>query len=237
MVLYANHTTQHTARELVVDGDVGARARAYAEEKFAGLTRLAPLPILSGHVRFTRTAHRDPGKRIIVEVNLDVNGRPLRAQVAAATPYEAVDLARDRLRRKLSQLGRHPARQGGRDRTHRPGYAQRAVTEREVVRRKTFEPATATLQEAQFDLELMDYDFLLFTDEESDVDTVVARDDVSGYRVTALPSAPSLSLEIAKAVLDTTEAPFVFYADAQTGRGNVLYRRHDGHYGLITPVA
>ncbi|WP_157536105.1 hypothetical protein [Kitasatospora mediocidica] len=26
-------------------------------------------------------------------------------------------------------------------------------------------------------------------------------------------------------------------ADAATGRGNVLYHRYDGHYGLITPAS
>ncbi|MER5635531.1 sigma 54 modulation/S30EA ribosomal C-terminal domain-containing protein [Kitasatospora sp. NPDC002227] len=30
--------------------------------------------------------------------------------------------------------------------------------------------------------------------------------------------------------------PSVFITDAATGRGNVLYHRYDGHYGLITPV-
>jgi hypothetical protein len=39
----------------------------------------------------------------------------------------------------------------------------------------------------------------------------------------------------ALARLDATGAPFVFLADADTGRGNVVYRRYDGHYGLITP--
>ncbi|MBO1414556.1 sigma 54 modulation/S30EA ribosomal C-terminal domain-containing protein, partial [Streptomyces sp. FH025] len=33
------------------------------------------------------------------------------------------------------------------------------------------------------------------------------------------------------------DQPFVFYTDTSTGRGNVLYRRYDGHYGLITPAA
>ena len=36
--------------------------------------------------------------------------------------------------------------------------------------------------------------------------------------------------------LDAGDASFVFFADSATGRGNVLYRRHDGHYGLITPA-
>ena len=29
---------------------------------------------------------------------------------------------------------------------------------------------------------------------------------------------------------------WVFFRDADSGRGHVLYRRYDGHYGLIVPV-
>lgn len=35
--------------------------------------------------------------------------------------------------------------------------------------------------------------------------------------------------------LDETDAPFVFYVDAQTGRGHAVYRRYDGHYGVVSP--
>lgn len=237
MVMNAARRPVRPVHEIVVEGETTARAKAYAIEKFASLTRLSPLPVFSGHVRITRTTHHDPGKRIIVEANLDVNGRPLRAQVAASSSYEAIDLARDRLRRKLSQLGRHPAKQSGRERSHRPGYAQRAVAEREVLRRKTFEPATASLDEAEFDLEMLDYDFLLFTEERSNLDTVVSRDGQAGYRVTLLATAPTLTLAAAKSTLDATDLPFIFYREPESNRGNVLYRRHDGHYGLIIPAA
>jgi len=27
----------------------------------------------------------------------------------------------------------------------------------------------------------------------------------------------------------------VFFVEPTTGRGNVVYRRYDGHYGLISP--
>jgi len=36
--------------------------------------------------------------------------------------------------------------------------------------------------------------------------------------------------------LDLGGDPFVFYVDAGTGRGRVLYRRYDGNYGLISPA-
>ncbi|MEV7027010.1 sigma 54 modulation/S30EA ribosomal C-terminal domain-containing protein, partial [Kitasatospora sp. NPDC093558] len=47
---------------------------------------------------------------------------------------------------------------------------------------------------------------------------------------------PCLDLRQAARQLWLTGRPFVFHADPGDGRGRVLYRRYDGHYGLITPV-
>ena len=33
-----------------------------------------------------------------------------------------------------------------------------------------------------------------------------------------------------------SDEPFLLFRNADTGRGNVLYRRYDGHYGLVTPA-
>jgi ribosome-associated translation inhibitor RaiA len=226
-----------TAAGIVAAGDISVRAREYVTDKLADLARFAPLPVLSAHARVTRVAHRDAAKRVIVEVHLDVNGRPVRVQVAAASSYEATDVARYRLRRKLSQLGWHPARTNGRPRPHRPGYTQRAAGQREGVRHKTFGPAPATMEEALSDLELMDYDFVLFTDAGSGMEELVCRGGAGGYQISVLAEAPRLTPAAAVGVLDFTDAPFIFFANTSTGRGNVLYRRHDGHYGLIAPAA
>ncbi|MGW2372631.1 sigma 54 modulation/S30EA ribosomal C-terminal domain-containing protein [Kitasatospora sp. NPDC001683] len=93
--------------------------------------------------------------------------------------------------------------------------------------------------------------FHLFTDAASGRDSVVHRDPADGgYRlataephaepVPGLPlstfGAPRLAVAEAVARLDLGGLPFVFFTDAATGRGNVLYHRYDGHYGLITPV-
>ena len=43
-----------------------------------------------------------------------------------------------------------------------------------------------------------------------------------------------LPLTEAEALLDEGDAAFVFFAEPGTDRGQVLYRRFDGHYGLIT---
>jgi len=45
-----------------------------------------------------------------------------------------------------------------------------------------------------------------------------------------------LPLNEAEVLLDEGDEPFVFFAEPDTSRGQVLYRRFDGHYGLITPA-
>lgn len=48
-------------------------------------------------------------------------------------------------------------------------------------------------------------------------------------------AAPRLAPSEARKELDALDSPFMFFADEDTGRGNVLYRRYDGDYGLIVP--
>jgi ribosome-associated translation inhibitor RaiA len=249
----ASSQTVRPPIEVILRGRLPLRAKEYAISKIGHLAHLAPWAVGPVRVKITRTHHRALGDHVMVEVNLEARGRPVRVQVAAASSHEGIDLAQDRLRRKLSQLGRHPARHTGRERSHRPGYANRPVDQREVVRHKAFVPAVATTDEAVFDLEMMDYDFQLYTDALSGVDSVVYRDGFEGYRISRLDGnaaptgsaarvlvdpwpAPRMTPAAASGALDATDAPFVFFADPGTGRGNVLYRRHDGHYGLITPA-
>ncbi len=228
-------TIQLARVEVTLRGSIPLRARDYADEKISALMHLARWPVLSARVKLSRTHHRAGDEHVVAEGTLDVNGRPVRAQVAAASSHEAIDFMQDRLRRKLSQLGKHPARLGGRDRTRKPAYGDVAVGEREVVRHKAYEPATATPEEAAFDMELMDYDFQLFTDAESGWDSMVYRND-GGYGIACLSEQPRLTLRAAIGALDATDLTYLFYRDADSGRGNVLYRRHDGNYGLITPA-
>ena len=124
------------------------------------------------------------------------------------------------------------------------------------MRHKSFEPAQATPDEAVFDMEQLDYDVHLFTDVNTGQDAVV-RAGSTGYRlarlqpldrpepVTAVPltvsdrPAPRLTLPDAIDRLNLTDRPFIFFADATDAtdvRGRLLYHRHDGHYGLITPA-
>jgi ribosome-associated translation inhibitor RaiA len=93
---------------------LGATAATYAEAKVRSLGRYAPEPVL--HARVRLTVHADPAvaNPVIAQGNLDLNGRLLRAQVAAPTASEAVDALHDRLRRRLDRMARNwEARRGG----------------------------------------------------------------------------------------------------------------------------
>jgi hypothetical protein len=136
----------------------------------------------------------------------------------------------------------------------RPDYYDRPPEERELVRHKSLAIDELTIDEAAFDMEQLDYDFHLFRDLASGEDAVLERLARGAYRLTRLhptaidSGATAVDLTIADTTpveltvpdaiqrLDANGEPFVFFANAITGRGNVVYRRYDGHYGLITPA-
>ncbi|MFB9728586.1 HPF/RaiA family ribosome-associated protein [Haloechinothrix salitolerans] len=239
----------------------------YAREKIGALLHLAPTPVLFARVRLSK--HPDPAvsQPVIAQANLDVNGRLVRAQVTGPTAREAIDRLEARLRHRLERIAEHwEARRGRMPSTephewrhasepnHRPSYFPRPEDEREIIRHKTFTFSRSTIDDAAADLELMDYDFCLFTETATGKDSVLYPTGSTGYRLAQItPSAPdelaphhvpvSLSeqpapvLTVAEAItrLALTGLRFLFFLDAERGRGSVLYHRYDGHYGLISP--
>ncbi|WP_433566893.1 ribosome hibernation promotion factor [Nocardia sp. CA-151230] len=239
----------------------------YAREKIDRALAFAPEPVLSARVRLT--AHHDhaASNPVIAQANVNMDGRAVRVQVAATTGREAVDLLEVRLKERFERLARHweairgrnavagprEWRHGGAPSTRLP-YFPRAFDEREVLRRKSFALSEETCEEAAFDMDMMDYDFHLFAESGSGVDSVLYRREGS-YRlaqldpcpdtvirgtaaiaVSAFP-APTTNVEGAIERLELTGWPFVFFQDRDTHRGCVLYHRYDGHYGLLTPAA
>lgn len=242
-------------------GSVPQEMQDRARQKIEHLSGRAPEPVLAARVRLTMGA--DPARPALAQANLDVGGRTVRVQTAAATMSEAVDVLEDRLAERLRRVARHwEAVRGGQPRpnewrrnsepAHRPAYYPRPPEDRQVIRHKAYELSSATPDEAAFDMESLDYDFHLFTDTATGQDSVLYR-HADAYRLAQLAPeprrdtpaidmtvsphpAPSLTVQEAIDRLETTGLPFVFFADASTGRGNVLYHRYDGHYGLITPA-
>lgn len=237
----------------------------YAQAKIGGLARLARRSVTRARVRLSR--HHDPAvaQPVIAQANLEVGGRPVRAQVTAASAREAVDALELRLRRRLEHLnGRWEARKGpdaappwrhDERRGRGPQAATGPAPDPRIVRRKSYAMAPCTLDEAVTEMELLDYDFHLFTESGSGTAAVVYREGVDGYRAALVaPSVadavaphqgrvtistqplPCLREQDALERLALLDRPFLFFVDAAQGRAGVLYRRYDGDYGFITPA-
>ncbi len=243
-------------------------AADYARSKIGGLARYADRPIVRAHIKLT--AHADPAvkRRVVAQANLDLDGRLVRAQADGGTANEAIDRLEARLRQRLERVAEHwEARRGGRpvdgphqwrhesEPTHRPTYFPRPVEERRIVRRKSFTPAPCSVDGAALEMELLDYDFHMFTEIGTGAVGVLYRGGTTGYRLAlVMPTAadqlapfelpltissapaPCITAEQAVERLGMLGLPFLFFIDAAQGRASVLYHRYDGHYGLITPA-
>ncbi|HUL99172.1 MAG TPA: HPF/RaiA family ribosome-associated protein [Mycobacterium sp.] len=257
----------------VVDVDVTTHGRLpgaadYARSKIGGLGRFTHRPVLYAHVKLTK--HHDPAveRPVVAQANLNVDGRLIRAQVQDATAREAVDRLEARLRHRLERAAEHwEARRGERpaagphewrhdsEPTHRPSYFPRPADERRVIRRKSFAMAPCTVDEAALEMDLLDYDFHLFSEKGTGSAGVIYRAGPTGYRLALVAPAPEDQLspfempvtittqpapcitgEQATERLGLLGLPFLFFIDAAQGRASVLYHRYDGHYGLITPA-
>lgn len=64
-------------------------------------------PVLAARVKLTQEAHHSIAKPCLAQGMVDLNGRPVRAHVAAATMQEAVDLLQDRLTARLARIRRY----------------------------------------------------------------------------------------------------------------------------------
>jgi len=248
---------------VVVRGEVPDDLVRYAAEKAADVAAAAPVPVLDLVVRLEH--HADPARERPdhVEVSLDLDGRPVRAHRSAPTMTEAVDRAVDRLRRAVETRAERPQSLQLRHRdatswhhgdraARRAEHFPRPADDREIVRRKTFALRPESLEDAIFDLAVLDHDFFLFVHDETGEDNVVCRDGGAytllqptptpdaiarvGVPIRSGPAPVEMKLDDAVSLLDESDQPFVFALDPETGRGRVVYRRYDGHYGVVTPA-
>lgn len=141
--------------------------------------------------------------------------------------------------------------------SHRPAWFDRPQDERRLVRRKSFTVGEMSCDEAADALDLLGHDFLLFTNLATGADAVLFFAEVAGGGLELIDASgrsdavgeatvapvrlnhhgvPECSVSEAAEQLDVDVLPFVFHLDPDTGRGSVVYRRFDGHYGCITPA-
>ena len=252
---------QAETRGAVPEGAVG-----FAVHRVSSLLKMAPEPVLFARVKLTMAADPAVERPAIAQVNVDLNGRLIRAQAAGETMRAATGHACDRLRIRIGRAARNwAAVRGGQPvagagewrHQSRPAprlpYYPRPPEERTIVRHKSYARAHQTPDEAVADAGLLGYDFHLFTERSTGEDSVIYRSG-DGYRlvlarprthrlgpvdpsITVCP-APAPRLSIAGAInrLEAAGQPFLFFVNAETSRGNLIYHRYDGHYGLIAPA-
>lgn len=243
-------------------------AGEYARRKVGALAHLIDQPVLDARVRLTRHADPAVARPVVAQANLDVNGRPVRAQVGGATAREAIDRLEVLLRNQLERAARDwEARRGGMpsgrpdewrrqsEPAHRLSYFPRPPDQRQIMRRKSFTLATSSIDDAALEMDLLDYDFHLFTEKGTRQDSVLYRAGPTGYRLAQVSPVPAeqlapfrlpltvspqpavpLSPGQASERLGLLGLPFLFFVDTTNGHGSVLYHRYDGHYGLISPA-
>ncbi len=244
-------------------------AADYAVNKVQRAIELAPAPVL--HARVELHQHLNPSVEcpFLATANIDVNGQLVRAQATAATVLEAIDLLEARLRRRLEVLSSRLSRRQRRGAATEAGqwrhgdlpgdrqpFHPRPVEAAEIVARQSYDDEPLAVEEAVYELHLLDYDFLLFVDAADGVDCLLYHPHDGGFvricRAWAagpqgqveiqLPpidsnTAPDLTVAEARERLDADGERFVYFRDRVTGRGSVLYHRVDGQLGLLTPVA
>ena len=254
-----------TAIDISTEGDVTDDDRAHAVKVVRSVIDTAGDPVLHVSIRLRHAADPAQERPAKSRATIDLDGEPLRAHASGTTMSDAIDRLDQRLRDRIGHLDAHrrAIRRRGPESPHgewrhgdwdarRPPYFPRPVDERSIVRHKASSPVEATLDEAVFDLEAMDHEFLLFQDLATGSDAVVSRVEGGTYAVQYLAApapapapegvaaieiderpVPELTLDEAREHLDLTEVPWVFHRDSGTRRGAVLYRRDDGHYGWI----
>lgn len=254
----------NTTFEISTRGEISDAAIERGRERLERVGSHCREAILHVEFRVTDDSAHPAQDHARAEATLSVKRGPVRAHAQAPTVGEAIDLMIERLRRRVD---RHESR------LHRVGTKRHdgVATEgswhhgdvassprrpqplpdpsAEVVRRKTFAAAPMNLEEAAFDLDILDHDFYLFEETKSGRAGLLSVQDDGRFRLQIADCAdidispdmpvdridgPSvLDKQSAQRLLDTGDDPFVFYRPSDEQPGQVMYRRYDGNYGVV----
>ena len=257
---------EETAEGLLVStrGPVPADAPDFFRQHVGSVIDTIDDPVLFARGKLEVATDPAADRPARAQIAVDVNGSVIRAHGRGTSLQEATMEVAHRLRDRLehrSDRERHrpvalPAEPGhwrhGNLPTMHPPWFERPPAERELVRHKTPAPAELTVDEAAWDMYMMDYDFFLFRELGSGQDTLLllapdglrlqqagrADDELDlGATDAEVDREAAAKLSVSEAIerLDAGGERVVFFENATTGRGNVLYVRYDGHYGIVTP--
>lgn len=228
----------------------GRLGKLAAERVGDAIGRLLDRRAVNGGARVRVTTHNRDYGPMLVQVNLQVVGTPARVQSTTSGPGH-LEPALARLERQIDRMSAPWRPRPWPDRTRpmlTPG-ADAAITRRKACVLRRGAPTRAVAE-----MDAMDYDVHLFTDAETGEDAVVYRAGPSGLRLArqrrmqppthSTPSpiivnphpTPTLTEGAAVNRLRSHGLPFLFFTDAVTRRGRLLYPRYDGGLTMITPV-
>jgi hypothetical protein len=207
-----------------------------------------------------------PAGRAVAQINVHYASRLVRGQAPGRSVDEALRTActalsrrLDRLERRLNEIPAGPPdftdeAWDRRDIRNIPRQWRLAGPGRRIRRHKAVPLALQEAAAAALTMDLRDYDFHLFVEANIGDHALVHRAGPGSYRMRVprpellagvdfgapvtldQTPLPRLSLPDAVRFLDRDEAPFVGFIAATTGRGTVLYRRYDGHLGVLTSL-
>ncbi len=256
---------EHPMVRLVTGADVPGEAASYARAKMGKVLERVGRRVLFAQVKLSGEQLGGGAPTMVAETTVEWPRMLLRAHADGSSYTEAIDSAMARLTTRLDHRTHD-------NRTHsdtirvpdawqRPGLTNRtsrrldsAEQERILVRHKSFSPEEVTVDEAAWDMLLLDYDFFLFTDLATGQDSLLERTDEGLLTLRNQTgtsdeppspvndvkfidrSAPYQTVSEAIDLLDQAGLPRLFFTNTTTDRGNVLYHRLDGNYGLITPA-
>ncbi|MFL5827803.1 MAG: sigma 54 modulation/S30EA ribosomal C-terminal domain-containing protein [Thermoleophilaceae bacterium] len=238
-------------------------ARA-ARERLARLEDYTDQPIQWERVTLRKT---DGVRPYVADVTVIVNGRKLTGHATGNRPEQAVDAVVERLQRRLRdwvaadvatrnepRFMRRALADLEHDTEQRPEASLKPPEEREIVQRATYPNDPMSTVAAVAELYERDEEFVIFVHERTREDVVVFRRDTDTIGLLHPPGSelanendlvepePSryeepLTLRAARDEMDVLNHRFLYFIDADDGRGKVIYLRHDGDYGLVEPEA
>lgn len=246
-------------------GEVRAATRRLAEAEVARLEHYVKGPVMGGRVVLTQEQNPRIPLSARAEGELVVAGHAVRARAAAGSMDAAVDELAERLRRQLRRYvlrmatrQREPAEPPPGEWRHaslpavRPKRSFRPAGERRIERRKAFAVAPMDASEAALEMDSLDHSFFLYRDVATAADALLYHRDDGLLAVIDPPGARTapldgpirehsrlsqpIDLRTAVREMDELGHRFLFFVNEHTGRGNVIYLRYDGHYGLIEPL-
>jgi hypothetical protein len=252
--------------EVTAADEVPRGERDAARERIASLVDYTDEPLLGARLTLRRLGRPPTKRPWVADATVLVNGRLIAAHATGPTAVKAADEAAVRLRKpprrvvgaEVAQRNEPAVIRGAleslaADRVQRPEARRTPPEQRRIVHRKVYGDELEPTLSAVADLLDLDYEFHLFRHVRTGEDVVVYRRDDGLIGLIHPPGSaladendvvvtePSrysspMTLDAARAEMDILNHRFLYFIDADDGRGKVIYLRHDGDYGLLEPA-